>query len=109
MKDYRIAYVTSGHSDYDAEVRELLSKRHAYQRCFTEFDHLDLADCFVLAGADIKSSMAEMDEALADLWEGGDKVVQLEIFIDVEDKAGFLTRLSSLIEAKYACLKGRRD
>ena len=96
MKDYRIAYVISGHSAYDDEVWELLSSKIYPQRCFTEFDHLDLADCFILAGADIRTRI-EGDE------------VYVEIFIDQEDKPNFMARFDSLIEEKYACLEGRRD
>ncbi len=91
MKDYRVAYVTSGHSDYNDEVWKLLSKRHRLLGAFPEFDYLYLADCFVLAGADIRTRL-EDDEA------------HVEIFIDAEDKAGFMTRLDSLITEKYAAI-----
>lgn len=96
MKDYRLAYITAGHSEYDDEIREMLSKNHPYQRCFTEFDHLDLADCFILAGADIKTRTKD-DE------------VQVEIFIDPEGKSDFVKRLDRLIAEKYACFRGRRN
>lgn len=91
MKDYRIGYLTTGHSEYDGEVGKLLTKRHPIQRCFVEFSHLDLADCLVLAGADIRTKLA-YDEA------------HVEIFIDAEDKSGFMRRLDGLITEKYASL-----
>ena len=93
MKSYRIAYIRSGHSDYEDKVRNLLSKRHRYQKCFAAFDYLDLADCFILAGADIRSRI-EGDE------------VHVEIFIDSEGKSDFMTRLGALISKKYASLGG---
>ena len=97
MKDFRIGYVTTGHSDYDDEVWELLSWKIYPQRCFTKFEHLDLADCFILAGADIKSRI-ERDE------------VYVESFIDPEGKSDFMARFDRLIEEKYACLgDDRRD
>ena len=96
MKNHRISYVTSGHSEYDAEIREILSKRHHSPRCFAEFDHLDLADCFVLAGADIKTRIKDGE-------------VQVEIFIDPKGKSDFVVRLSSLIAEKDTYLKTRRS
>ena len=91
MKDYRIAYVRSGHSDYDDKVWMVLSIRYPLQRYFAKFDHLDLADCFVLAGADIRSRI-EDDE------------VHVEIFIDPDGKSDFVTRLENLITEKYDSL-----
>ena len=96
MKYHRIGYVKSGHSEYDDGVWEILSKRHPSPRSFIEFDHLDLADCFVLAGADIKTRI-----------KGGE--VQVEIFIDPKGKSDFLERLGSLVEEKYAYLWDRRS
>ena len=96
MKNHRIGYVTSGRSEYDDGVWEILSKRHPSPRSFIEFDHLDLADCFVLAGADIKTRI-----------ENGQ--VQVEIFIDPEDKSDFLARWGRLVEEKYAYLRGLRS
>jgi len=93
MKSYRIGYIRSGHSDYENKVLNLLSKRHRYQKYFTEFDHLDLADCFILAGADIRTRI-----------DGDD--IQVEIFIDSEGKPDFMTRLGALISEKYASLGG---
>ncbi len=105
MKNYRIACVVSGHSEYDDELQDLLSTKVYPQICFTEFDHLDLADCFILAGADIRSSMVKSDNPLVGLrGVQREDEVQVEMFIDAEDKADFLTRLDSLIEEKYASL-----
>jgi len=96
MKDYRIGYVVLGHSEYDNDVSALLSKKHPYQRCFSEFNHLDLADCFVLAGADIRSTTVDND-------------VRIEIFIEADEEAEFLKRLDVLITEKYLSLKVKRD
>jgi len=96
MKNHRIGYVTSGHSEYDAEIGKILSKRHPSPRCFAEFDHLDLADCFVLAGADIKTGIKDGE-------------VQVEIFIDPKGKSDFVANLGRLISEKDAYLKGRRS
>ncbi len=82
-----------GHSEYDDEVCELLSaERQQDQECFSEFDHLDLADYFILAGADVKTTILESDD------------VRIEIFIDPGDKAGFMRRLKDAIQEKYASI-----
>ena len=94
MKNHRIAYVTAGHSEFDDDVREILSRQHPYQRCFTEFYHIDLADCFILAGADVKTTIHQAED------------VHVEMFIDPEDKSVFLARLRKLISEKYASMRG---
>ena len=96
MKNHRIGYVTSSHAEYDNEIWEILSKRRPSPKYFAEFDHLDLADCFVLAGADIKTRI-----------KGGE--VQVKIFIDPKGKSDFVVRLGSLIAEKDTYLKARRS
>ena len=96
MKDHRIGYVTSGRSEYDDGIWEILSKRHPSPKYFAEFDHLDLADCFVLAGADIKTRIKGRE-------------VQVKIFIDPKGKSDFVVRLGSLIAEKDTYLKARRS
>ena len=91
MKNYCIGYIVSGHSVYDGDVWKILSRRDPYQRGFTKFEYLDLADCLILAGADIRS-MVEGDE------------VHIEMFIDPASKSDFLKRLGALITKKYASL-----
>ena len=93
MKDYRIAEIMAGHSEYDHEVWELLSaEKLQYQDYFSEFDHLDIADCFIVAGADVKTPILEGED------------VRIEIFIDPGDMAGFMRRLKDAIQEKYASL-----
>jgi len=95
MKDYRIAYVTSGHAEYADEIWEILSKKGLSQGSLAEFNHLDFVDCFILAGADIKTRIE--DE------------IQVEVFIDPESKPDFVARLSGLIAEKYAYLKHHKN
>ncbi len=83
----------AGHSEYDDEVWELLSaEKLRYQEYFSEFDHLDIADCFILAGADVKTTILEGED------------VRIEIFIDPGDKAGFMRRLKDAIREKHASI-----
>ena len=96
MKDYRIGFLTSGRSEFDDEIWKMLSEKHVSQRCFAEFNHLEFVECFIFAGADIKTKI-EGDE------------VQLEIFIDPEGKPDFIARLGNLVAEKYVYLKGHRD
>ena len=92
MKDFRIAYILAGHSHYDDELRKFLSKKHSHQRCFAEFDGIDLADCFLLAGADARTTTEEDD-------------IEVAFFINTDDKAGFMQRFKKLVYQKYDSLR----
>jgi len=95
MEDYQLAHLMRGKSYYDDDVRRILFKRH-------QLEHLDLLDCFILAdcfvraGADIRNRIE-------------DNEVHVAIFVDPEDRVGFMKRLGDLISENYGSLgQGKR-
>jgi hypothetical protein len=84
-----IAYIIMGHSQYDDEVWGLVQEFNLDTWC-SEYDHLDMMDCFILAGASVNTNMSKY----------GDPEVTLTIPKGRVEFEGFLWRLRKRIKEK---------
>ena len=94
-----VAFIAPGHSRYDDELWALLRKLDDDEVSWcSDYDDVDLMDCFVLAGASV--SVREDDNV-------GGLSVYLTIPKGVRERESFLWRVQALVQRKIRYLKAR--
>jgi len=84
-----VAFIMHGHSEYHDDLWQLLGEFNLDYWC-SGYDHLDMMDCFILAGASANTNISKY----------GDAEVTLTIPKGRVELESFLWRVRKMIKAK---------